>query len=85
MFPFPNFFFGLIRRCRGVGFATPHSNLSFRRLIPDADRRAMACADAIRSVTHLVPASPTSDLRYLGFLLQARTLRSIRVILLYPR
>jgi hypothetical protein len=54
-------------------------------LIPDADRRAIACAEAIRSVTHPVPASPASDLRYLGFLLQARTLLSIRVIRFYPR
>jgi len=37
-------------------FARPHSNLSFRLLISDANRRAIACAEAIRSVTHLVLA-----------------------------
>jgi hypothetical protein len=31
-----------------------YSSLSFRRLISEADRRAIACAEAIRSVTHLL-------------------------------
>ncbi len=36
--------------------ARHYSNLCFRLLISDADRRAIACAEAIRSVTHLVLA-----------------------------
>ena len=36
--------------------ARSYSNPSFRLLISDADRRAIACAEAIRSVTHLVLA-----------------------------
>ncbi len=39
-----------------IRFARHHSNLSFRLLIADANRRAFACAEAIRSVTHLVLA-----------------------------
>src|SRR5436309_3266041 len=53
----PNFFFiGLPFYCRKIHFAAHYPNLSFRRLIPDADRRAIACAETIRSVTHLVLA-----------------------------
>ena len=33
-----------------------------RRLIPDADRRAIAFAEAIRSLPHLVPAPDTTPL-----------------------
>ncbi len=36
--------------------ARRYSNLCFRLLISDAARRAIACAEAIRSVTHLVLA-----------------------------
>jgi hypothetical protein len=56
----PNFLFSNQIRfahcCPSHPSCTRHSDLSFRRLIPDAPRRAIACAEAIRSVTHLVLA-----------------------------
>jgi hypothetical protein len=55
-FSFPILFFIGLTLLLEIRFARPHSNLSFRLLIPDAHRRAIACAEAIRSVTHLVLA-----------------------------
>jgi len=46
-------------------FTMHYSSLSFRLLIPDADRRAIACAEAIRSVTHLVLAPDRESSFYL--------------------
>ena len=43
-------------RCQELVSATRYPNLSFRLLITDTVRRAIACAEAIRSVTHLVLA-----------------------------
>jgi hypothetical protein len=54
--PFPILFFIGPTLLPGIRFALDYSNLSFRLLIPDANRRAIACAEAIRSVTHLVLA-----------------------------
>jgi len=55
-FSFPILFFIGLTLLPEIRFARHHSNLSFRLLIADANRRAIACAEAIRSVTHLVLA-----------------------------
>ena len=54
--PFPILFFIGLTLLPEIRFARHDSNLSFRPLIPDANRRAIACSEAIRSVTHLVLA-----------------------------
>ena len=54
--PFPILFFIGLTLLLEVRFARHHSNLSFRLSIAEACRRAIACAEAIRSVTHLVLA-----------------------------
>jgi hypothetical protein len=51
-----SFVIRLTHCCPRRPFRTRHPNPSFRLLIPDANRRAIACAEAIRSVTHLVLA-----------------------------
>jgi len=51
-----SFVIRLTHCCLRRPFRTRYSNLSFRLLIPDAHRRAIACAEAVRSVTHLVLA-----------------------------
>ena len=52
--PFPIRFFIGLTLLPEIRLARSHSNLSFRRLIPDANRYYYA--EAIRSVTHLVLA-----------------------------
>jgi len=67
--PFPILFFIGLTLLLEVRFARHHSNLSFRLSIAEACRRAIACAEAIRSVTHLVlarvnlRAKPARELR----------------------
>jgi hypothetical protein len=52
--PFPILFIMGLTLLPEIRFTRHHSNLSFRLLIQHANRRAIACAEATRSVTHLV-------------------------------
>ena len=58
----PNFFFVGLTHCQEVRSARTTRTCHFSLLIPDADRRAIACAEAIRSVTHLVLAPDRKSL-----------------------
>jgi hypothetical protein len=55
------FFVGLTH-CQEVRSARTTRTCHFCLLIPDADQRAIACAEAIRSVTHLVLAPDRKSL-----------------------